>query len=199
MGQSTVHDYLARFAAAGLEWPLVQPLTEAELDAKLYPTPDASPSEPASRSPPDFTFIHNEMKRGKHTTLDLLWQEYRDTEPDGYSYSRFCHLYEQWRRRQDPVMRQHHIAGERLCIDWAGGKIPVFDRQTSAVNQASLFVATLGASSYTYAEATWTQALPEWIGAHIRAFSFLGGAPALLVPANTGIDHPTGPRGHWYE
>jgi transposase len=183
-GQSTVHDYLARFAASGLAWPPDPPLTDAELEARLYPA--TTPPSAGQRAQPDFARVQDELKRGKHTTLDLLWREYRECHPDNhYSYSRFCHLYDAWKLGQSPIMRQDHKAGEKLFVDWAGDKITIYDRTTGAATDASLFVAALGASSYTYVEATLTETLPDWIGAHVRAFAFLGGAPALLVPDNT--------------
>lgn len=194
-GQSTVHDYLARFAAAGLSWPLPQPMTDDELESKLYPEKKKKP-QPADgeeihrrgRALPDFAHLQDELKRGKHTTLDLLWREYRDAQPEPgshYSYSRFCHLFDQWRQSQNPVMRQQHRAGEKLFVDWAGDRIAIHDRHSSDVHYASLFVIAWGASSYTYAEATLTQTLPDWIGAHLRSFAFFGGTSELLVPDNT--------------
>jgi transposase len=194
-GQSTVHDYLARFAAAGLSWPLPQPMTDDELETKLYPEKKKQPQPTGGeqiyrrgRAVPDFAHIQDELKRGKHTTLDLLWREYRDAHPEPgayYSYSRFCHLFDQWRQGQSPVMRQQHQAGEKLFVDWAGDQIAIHGRQSSDVQTASLFVIAWGASSYTYAEATLTQTLPDWIGAHVRAFAFFGGTAELLVPDNT--------------
>ena len=120
----------------------------------------------------------------------MAWEEYRQAHPEGYGYSRFCELYQDWRQRLDVVLRQEHAAGERLFVDYAGATIPVHDPQGGPVRQASLFVAVLGASNYTYAEATWTQGLGDWIDAHIRTFEFLGGVPKLVVPDNarTGVN-----------
>lgn len=185
LSQSTVHDYLERFAAAGLSWPLPPEMTEAELEAALFPQA-AKPTEVTTARPlPDFSHLHDELQRHKHTTLQLLWEEYRAANPDGYGYSRFCHHYQHWRSQRDVVMRQQHRAGEKLFVDWAGATIPIHSRDSDAVHEAALFVAVLGASSYTYAEACWSQALGCWIGAHVRAFEFLGGVPELVVPDNT--------------
>jgi transposase len=117
--------------------------------------------------------------------MQLLWEEYREANPDGYRYSRFCELYQRWRKKLDVVMRQEHKAGEKAFIDWAGSTIPIYDRVTGVAWQASLFVATLGASSYTWAEATRDQQMESWLRAHIHAFEYWGGVPALAVPDNT--------------
>jgi transposase len=123
------------------------------------------------------------MKR-PGVTLTILWEEYRQAQPDGYGYSRFCDLYREFERRLSPVMRQHHVAGDKVFVDYSGKKIAIIDPQTGVVRQAEIFVGVLGASNYTYAEATWTQTLPDWIGAHGRMFRFFGGVPRLIVPDN---------------
>jgi len=112
----------------------------------------------------------------------LLWEEYRQDHPDGYGYSRFCELYRRWRRRLDVVLRQEHKAGEKLFVDYAGDTIAVHDPQGGPARQASIFVAVLGASNYTYAEATWTRGLPDWIGSHTRALAYFDAATRLIVP-----------------
>jgi transposase len=118
-------------------------------------------------------------------TLSLLWEEYRAIHPDdGYGYSRYCELYRCWEGRLTPVMRQHHVAGDKLFVDYAGDTLDVVDPKTGEVREAQLFVAVLGASNYTFAEATWTQTLPDWIGSHVRAFAFLGGVPGQIVSDN---------------
>jgi transposase len=185
LSQSTVHEYLARFAAAGLSWPLPAEMSEPDLEAALFPASPKPQLVVSVRALPDFGRIHEELQQHKHTTLQLLWEEYRETHPDGYVYSRFCHYYQQWKRQQSVVMRQEHRPGEKLFVDWAGDTIPLHDPHSGGLQPASLFVAVLGASNYTYAEATADQTLPNWIGAHIRAFEFLGGLPQLVVPDNT--------------
>ncbi len=114
----------------------------------------------------------------------VLWEEYRDAHPDGYGYSRFCDLYREFERRLSPTMRQDHPAGDKVFVDYSGKKLSIVDRTTGVVREAEIFVAVLGASNYTYAEATWTQTLPDWIEAHVRMFRFLGGVPRLVVPDN---------------
>lgn len=184
-GQSTISDCLKRFRDSSLGWPLPSEVGEAELEAALFQYAPRPRKIDKQEDLPDFDRLHEELQGHRNMTLQLLWEEYRVTHPDGYAYSRFCHHYQRWRRQADVVMRQQHRAGEKLFVDWAGAKIPISDRQDGTIREASVFVATLGASSYTYAEATWTQEMEHWIGAHIRAFEFLGGLPELVVPDNT--------------
>jgi transposase len=184
LSQSTVHEYLRRFTAAGLSWPLPEQMSEAELEAALF-SADAKPPRAPARDLPDFSHIHKELQEHKHVTLQLLWDEYTATHPDGYRYSQFCYHYQQWKRQRDVVMRQQHRPGEKLFVDWAGDKISVHEPDRGGVLQASLFVAVLGASNYTYAEATEDETMPNWIGAHVRTFEFMGGVTELLVPDNT--------------
>jgi transposase len=181
VGATTVIDYLARARRAGIAWPLPDDLTDETLEARLYPPPPTVARD--QRPLPDWPMVHRELKR-PGVTLQLLWEEYRGRQPQGYGYSRFCELYRGWAKRLSPTMRQSHVAGERLFVDYAGTKLQVFDAATGEVLTAELFVAALGASSYTFAEATWTQTLPDWIGSHTRAYAFLGGVPAMTVSDN---------------
>ena len=114
----------------------------------------------------------------------ILWEEYREINHGGYGYSRFCDLLRGFERRLSPVMRQHHVAGEKAFVDYSGKRIGIVDPTTGEIREAEIFVGVLGASNLTYAEATWTQQLPDWTGAHVRMFRFFGGAPKLLVPDN---------------
>ena len=139
----------------------------------------------AARTPMDFTAIHEQLRSSKYVTLQLLWEEYRQANPDGYRYSRFCELYQRWRSKLDVVLRQEHKAGEKMFVDWAGATLPVHDPRSSQSWQAPLFVAALGASSYTFAEATRDQQMESWLRAHVHAFEYFGGIPALVVPDNT--------------
>ena len=116
--------------------------------------------------------------------MTILWEEYREAYPEGYGYSRFCDLLRGFERRLTPVMRQHHVAGEKAFVDYSGKRIGIVDPSTGEIREAEIFVGVLGASNLTYAEATWTQTLPDWTGAHVRMFRFFGGAPKLLVPDN---------------
>src|SRR5262249_40253647 len=116
--------------------------------------------------------------------LVVLWEEYRSGHPDGYGYSRFCDLFREFEQRLSPVMRQTHVAGDKVFVDYSGKKLAIADPATGELREAEIFVAVLGASSYTYAEATWRQALPDWIGSHVRMFEFFQGCPRLVVPDN---------------
>ena len=180
IGRTTVAEYLHRAAAAGLSWPLPE-LNETELDRKLFPPLPLIPVE--LRPLPNWPEIHQEIQR-KGVTLFLLWEEYRQNNPEGFQYSWFCQHYNQWAGKLDLVMRQTHRAGEKLFVDYAGQTVPVFHSATGEVREAQIFLAVLGASSYTYAEATWTQQLPDWINSHVRAFNFFGGVTEILVPDN---------------
>lgn len=183
IGQATVSDYLRMAAQASLRWEDIADWDEDRLRTTLAPA-----LNPAvcwrKTDEPDYASMRREFQTHKHLTLQLLWQEYREQHPDGYSYSRYCDLYRIWIKRQDVVLRHEHRAGEKLFVDYAGDTIPVHDPATGEVRAAAIFIAVLGASSYTYAEATWTQGLADWIGAHLRAFEFIGGTPEILVPDN---------------
>jgi transposase len=181
IARSTVGEYLFRFHQAALSWPLPVDMDDLELEQLLYP-PTPAPFDSLRRLP-NFNYIHAELRK-KGVTLNLLWQEYKEQNPHGYQYSQFCHLYRQWTNKIDPVMRQEHRAGEKMFVDYAGHTVPVYDLHTNQMREAQIFVAVLGASNYTYAEATWTQSLADWIGSHSRAFTFFGGIPKVVVPDN---------------
>lgn len=191
--RSTVGEYLKRAEGAGLSWPLAPEWDEASLERALFPPPPALPA--ATRGLPDFAHVHRELKR-KGVTLFLLWEEYKGAHPDGFQYSWFCQHYRAFAGKVDRVMRQSHRAGEALFVDYAGQTVPVVDRSTGEIREAQVFVAVLGASNYTFAEATWSQALPDWIGSHQRAFAFFGGVTEAVVPDNlkSGVT-----RAHRYE
>jgi len=184
---SSVHKYLKRAEAAGVTWPLPEDWDEARVEAVVFPRrePAVREKNPA-RTPPDFGAVHEQLQSSKYVTLQLLWEEYRQVQPDGYRYSRFCELYKRWRSKLDVVLRQEHKAGEKMFVDWAGATIPVYDPHTGGVWQASLFVAALGASSYTWAEATRDQQMEAWLRCHVHAFEYFQGIPELAVPDNCG-------------
>ena len=177
---STVGEYLRRAKVAGVSWPVPEAIDDAGLERRLFP---ALPSSHTSRPLPDWSEVRREL-RGKNVTLALLWEEYKAIHPAGLQYSRFCEQYREWAGKLDLVMRQEHRAGEKLFIDYAGQTVPVVDPETGEERQAQVFVAVLGASSYTFAEATWTQTLPDWTASHVRAFEFYGGCPELVIPDN---------------
>lgn len=177
--RSTVQECLRRARQAGLTWPLPPECDDEALHARLYPRAAAPPRYPT----PDFAAIHAELAH-KGVTRLLLWQEYKARHPDGCQYSAFCRDYEAWLGRQDAVMRFEHTAGDKLFVDYAGQTMAVVDRHSGEVRVAQIFVAALGASHYTYVEATLTQTLADWLGAHVRALGYFGGSPRAIVPDN---------------
>ena len=185
LGISTgaVNICLGRARRAGLSWPLPDGLDDAQLERLLYPPPPAVASE--QRPVPDWAAVHRELRR-PNVTLALLWEEYRAGAggQDGFGYSWFCLLYREWVGRLKPTLRQVHTAGERVFVDFAGHTMEVIDGATGEVRQAQVFVAVLGASSYTYAQATWTQSLPDWIAAHVAMLAFFAGTPRQIVSDN---------------
>jgi len=164
------------------QWPLPDGLDEAILENRLFPVAPFRSEQP--RAAPNWHAIHEDLGSRKHVTLQLVWQEYKQSNPDGYQYSRFCWLYQQWASKLDLVLRQEHRAGEKLFVDYAGDTVPIVDSKTGTIQKAPIFVAVLGASNSTYAEAAWNQDLGSWIRSHVRALEFFGGAPALLIPDN---------------
>lgn len=190
LSSSTVYEYLQRARASGLSWPLPEDLTDQDLERRLYPPPPSP--EVAAKVMPDWPEVTRQMSR-KGVTLQLLWEEYRAVHPDGYGYSRYCDLYKDFRTAQaEPRMRQSHRAGEKLFVDYAGQTVAIIDRATGEMHEAQVFVATMGASDYTYVEATASQSLPDWVGSHVRAFTFFGGVPEIIVPDNlkSGVKSP---------
>jgi transposase len=182
IARSTVGEYLRRAEKAGLHWPLPEGMDDSQLDSLLFPVaPLVCSGTP--RAMPDWAQIRKELKK-KGVTLFLLWEEYKETHPDGYQYSWFCEQYQKWIGKLDLVMRQEHRAGEKMFVDYAGQTVPIVDRHTGQVHQAQIFIAVLGASNYTYAEATWSQSLPDWIRSHVRALAFFQGVPELVIPDN---------------
>ncbi len=182
VARSTVAEHLGKMKAAGLSWPLASDVDEGELERRLF-APSLPCSRPIERPLPDWAVVHQELSR-KGVTLRLLWEEYRSEQPDAYRYSQFCEHYRRWAKTLDVCLRQTYRAGERLFVDYAGMTVPVRDAQSGLTHEAQIFVAALGASHYLYAEATRTQQLPDWIEAHVHAYEYLGGVPAITVPDN---------------
>ena len=180
---------LNRAVRAGLSWPLPEDLDETSLENLLFPS--TVPLSIEKRNMPSFDYMFKELAR-KHVTLQLLWHEYREDNPEGYQYSQFCLRYRAWVKTLDIALRQDYKAGEKLFVDYAGDTIPVHDPVTGQTVLAYLFVATLGASNYTYAEAVLSRELPSWISSHIHTFEFMGSVPEILVIDNvkTGVTHP---------
>lgn len=181
LGKGSVGSYVGRAVKAGLSWPLPEGLDDDSLELLLFPDPPAVPDR--DRPMPDWAIVDRELRR-PGVTRRLLWEEYRATCPDGFAYTWFCTHYEAWKGRVRPVMRQTHVGGEKVFVDYAGDTIDLIDPMTGEVTAVRLFVAAMGASNFTYAEAVASEGLEDWIGAHVRMFSFLGGVPKAVVPDN---------------
>lgn len=176
---TTVGGYVDRAAAAGLSYPLPPEMDDVALERLMFPPP---PPVTLVRAEPDWPAVYTAMKH-KGMTLTLAWQEYKSIHPDGYQLSWFCAAWRQYVGRLGVTLRQQHQAGE-CYVDYCGPTAPVIDAATGEIRHAQIFVGVLGASNYTYAEATWSQTIPDWIGAHSRMFTFFGGVPDMLVPDN---------------
>jgi len=189
IARSTVKEYLDRAQKTGIPWPLPAEWDDAALENRLFPPTPLIP--PEKRQMPPMEYLQQERKK-KSVTLQLLWHEYKEANAEGYQYSQFCELYHKWVEKLDVCLRQEHRAGEKLFVDYAGQTIPIQDPLSGVSREAYLFVATLGASNYTFAEATLTQDLPSWIQSHVHAFEFFNGVAEILVPDNlkTGVTHP---------
>ncbi len=177
VGVGTVSEYVRRATQAGLSWPLPEDLDDGALEARLFATPEPK----RERVPPELAQIHQELKR-TGVTLRLLWEEYAESHSDGYRYSQFCEIYRRWTKRLKPSMRQVHRAGEKTFIDYSGKRPHIVDRRTGEQAPVELFIAVLGASSFTYAEATESQKLPCWVGAHTRMVDYFGGSTEIWIP-----------------
>ncbi|MDQ0191637.1 IS21 family transposase [Alicyclobacillus cycloheptanicus] len=180
LSRDTVSRILSRANELNLQWPLPEDIDDVKLESELFPRPQGRPK---NCTEPDWNYIHKESRK-KGVTLQLLWQEYKAEYASGYQYSQFCERYRQWKKTLQISMRGEHRAGEKMFVDYAGPTIPYIDRETGEILQAQLFVAVLGASNYTFAEAQPSQGLESFVGGHVRAFTFFGGVPQLLVPDN---------------
>lgn len=180
LSRPAVAEYVQRASSAGLSWPLPATLDDARLETLLFPL---APVPVGLRRAPDYALIHRELAR-KGVTLMLLWEEYKERHPEGYQYSQFCAHYRAYTQGLDLPMRQVHRAGEKCFVDYAGQTVAVCDRTTGELRQAQIFIAVLGASNFTYCEATWSQRLPDWVGSHVRALAYFKAVPQLLVPDN---------------
>ena len=178
MPKSTVGKFALLARAAGVDWAEAQGLGDEELEAKLF-----QPAVPRSARhlEPDYAYIHQELKR-PGVTLQLLWEEYAQANALAYKYTSFCIKYREWAEGLKRSMRQIHVGGDKLFADYAGQTVPIVDAATGEIRAAQIFVATLGASNYTYACATATQTAADWVGSLIGALEFIGGVPRLIVP-----------------
>ena len=180
VSRSTVSDYIVRAEMAGLGWPLPEGLDDTALETTMFPTQSMQPRE---KFMPSMQEMRKELG-SKGVTLQLLWLEYKQNNPEGYQYSQFCELYRRWVNTLDLSLRQEHKAGEKMFVDFAGKGIAITNPATGETKDAEIFVAILGASNYTYAEAVERQDLPLWVGLHIHAFEYFGGVAELTIPDN---------------
>jgi transposase len=180
ISKGAVTNYVQRAVQKGLGWPLPADLDEGQLEGLLFR--QSAPRE--QYSVPDYAYVHQELKR-KGVTLQLLWEEYEANHGErAYRYTQYCEYYRRYQGSLARSMRQVHRAGEKLFIDYSGDTAAVIDIATGEVRDAQVFVAVMGASKYAYAEATWTQTLPDWIASNIRLLEFMKGVPELLIPGN---------------
>jgi len=190
VSNSTVGEYVVRARQAGLSWPLPEGLSEEELYQRLFPEKSAAAREVA-RPLPEWEEVQRELSR-RGVTLKLLWIEYREKHPDGYGLTQYCEYYRRWRQSQAGRLRLPHKGGEEMEVDYAGMSVPITNPETGEVSQVVVFVATLPASRYVYAEIQPSQELAHWIGGHVRAFAFFGGVPKIVRPDNlkSGVKSP---------
>lgn len=178
-----IQKIISTMTQQGLDWSAIQALDDTHLSALIYPKP-ADSNVATRKELPDWLEVHREVKP-KGMTLLLLWEEYVQQYPTRcFSYSQYCRLYREWLKKQKRSMRQTHKAGEKLFVDYAGQTVPIVSHVTGEMRTAQIFVAVLGASNYTFCEATWSQKLPDWINSHVRAFEYLQGVPEIVVPDN---------------
>lgn len=183
LSQGAVWKYGRVVLAAGLTWEEALNLEETELERRVWQARVRAPIAVRSIVLPDCAWIHTELKRHKHVTLQLLWEEYQATHGGtALRYSSFCERYRHWSKRLQRSMRQRHYAGEKLFVDYAGRTVPIYGATSDEAYRATLFVGALGASGYAYAEATRTASLPDWLGSHVRMLEFYGASPTILVP-----------------
>jgi len=181
VSHTVVNRQIARVKASGLSYARIEGMDDEEL--RLLLKGKRAPRRRSERPLPDWSWVHQEMRK-KGVTLQLLWEEYKDVHPEGFQYTQFSVYYRAWKRKLDVMMRQDHKAGEKLFVDYAGQTVPIIDGRTGEVKEAEVFVAVLGASNYTYAEATCDQSLASWISSHIKAFEHFGGVTEIVVPDN---------------
>jgi len=189
ISHTTVREYHLRAELAGLSWPLDPKLDDTAIEHLLFPR--CRKPGPNKCQMPNMKYLYQELKR-KSVTLQLLWYEYKQSNPEGYQYSQFCNRYRQWAKKLDVTLRQEHRAGEKTFVDYAGQTVPIIDPCTGEIRKAHIFIAVLGASSYTYAQASLAEDLPSWIKAHIHAFEFFQGVTEIIVPDNlkAGVTSP---------
>src|SRR5438270_9754175 len=183
LSQSTDHEYVSAAQASGVKWPLPENWNDQQIEQALFPQ-RAAPEIWRKHPEPDWAQIHQELQTHKDLTLQLVWQERRESNSEGYGYSRFCDLYRRWLKKLDLVLRQEHRAGEKMFVDYAGATIPIHDPQSGELHPAAVFVAVLGASSYSFGEATRGHDVRSWAGSHMRALAIFAVVLAAAARAD---------------
>jgi len=184
VAKSTVADYIKRFKESGLSTKQINVLDDDTLKQQLFG--DMTSIVSPRKAMPNFNYVHQELKRRKKTkvTLYLLWEEYKEENPDGYQYTQFRVHYKRFVKKLNPSMRQTHLAGERMFVDYSGVTVPIHNQRTGEIEYAQIFIAVLGASGYTFAHATPSQKQEDFIDSHVRCYEFFGGVPRVVVPDN---------------
>ncbi len=184
VAKSTISDYIKRFEKSGLTIEQINILNDDELKLKLFG--EHLSVVVSKKAMPDMNYLHQEMKLRKYTkvTLQLLWEEYLQNNPDGYRYSQFRLHFRRYKQKLNPSMRQTHLAGEKLFVDYSGLTMPIHNQRTGEVEKAQIFVAVLGASGYTFVHATHSQKQEDFIYSHVQCYNFFGGVPRVVVPDN---------------
>ena len=182
--RSTILDYASRFKISGLNIDELDSMYDEQIHSNLFGSKKSIPK--SSKPLPDYNYIYNELKNSKKSeiTVKLLWEEYRETYPEGYEYTQFRVLYNRFKKKLNPSMRQVHIAGDKVFVDYSGLTVPIYNAKTGEVDKAQIFVAVLGASGYTFVHASMSQKQEDFINSHVLAYSFFGGTPRSVVPDN---------------
>ncbi|MGE4319547.1 MAG: IS21 family transposase [Deferribacterales bacterium] len=181
ISRDAVKDYSMRAKAAGLSYPLPADVDDYELETRLFPSKQSKRDN--DKPKPDFAYIHKEMMR-RGSTLEALHNEFLAAQPNGISYKYMCELYRNYRSKLSVTMRKSYKAGEVVFVDYSGMTQKIYDKSTNTYRTAQIFVGVMGASNYTYAEATWSQKIPDWIKAHVNMFEYFGGVPEVVTPDN---------------
>jgi len=184
VAKSTVADYIKRFKELGLSTQQIDALDDDALKRQFFP--DIASVVVSRKAMPEFNYIHQELKKRKKNkvTLYLLWEEYKEENPEGYQYTQFRVHYRRFVKKLNPSMRQTHLAGEKMFVDYSGVTMPIYNQRTGEVAYAQIFIAVLGASGYTFVHATPSQKQEDFIYSHVKCYEFFGGVPGMVVPDN---------------
>lgn len=185
LSPTTISSYIKATKLAHLDWNQVAQLSDSQLTEMIEPHCKQLSQKTSKKNPIDFVYVHSQLKI-KGVTRELLHQEHQQKGASikAISYTEFCRQYREFKKTLKPSMRQTHIAGEKTFVDYAGPTVSIYNNESGQAHQAVIFVGTLGASNFTYAEATMTRSLPDWIGSHVRMFEYFDGVSETLVPDN---------------